>query len=338
MHDTSFSMFPTQGIYFPGKERLTHQSAESLSHMGEEDEDDALQQRISSMGLYGAKYRNSSFPYNYSSYPPLNYYQNPMQYKLEPTVDTLLHTPRDKLLLSLNGSDDENVKTISTKYRSSHPGRNVININFVPNMKNSQEEDNSSEDFKAIFSNGNKRLPSITDPPTPNKTSAFGTGRDGSMRTKLHSLETPQNVRHYRKKNPNKEKYSDESREEKRTDEVIGSHKTKHFSFPIAAQNPHLEDPSDIFDYDDYDTVERFIPGNVSHTSGKLRFRQGSQAEVDGIESENSVRSRKRPRRSVVHLYDMVVCSTGCNPLIFKGYGCYCGFLGSGLTVDGIDK
>lgn len=33
----------------------------------------------------------------------------------------------------------------------------------------------------------------------------------------------------------------------------------------------------------------------------------------------------------------MVKCATGCDPLIYKGYGCYCGFLGSGKYLDGID-
>ncbi|XP_044259389.1 basic phospholipase A2 PA-10A isoform X2 [Tribolium madens] len=45
-----------------------------------------------------------------------------------------------------------------------------------------------------------------------------------------------------------------------------------------------------------------------------------------------------RPKRGVIHLYNMVSCATGCNPLIYKGYGCYCGFLGSGYAVDGIDR
>lgn len=34
----------------------------------------------------------------------------------------------------------------------------------------------------------------------------------------------------------------------------------------------------------------------------------------------------------------MVKCATGCDPLIYKGYGCYCGFLGDGRTLDGIDS
>ncbi|XP_060526380.1 phospholipase A2 [Cylas formicarius] len=47
--------------------------------------------------------------------------------------------------------------------------------------------------------------------------------------------------------------------------------------------------------------------------------------------------SQERNKRGVVHLYNMVSCATGCNPLSYKGYGCYCGFLGSGFPVDGID-
>ncbi|XP_076681233.1 uncharacterized protein LOC143375721 [Andrena cerasifolii] len=48
--------------------------------------------------------------------------------------------------------------------------------------------------------------------------------------------------------------------------------------------------------------------------------------------------SHKRFKRGVVHLYNMLVCATGCNPLSYKGYGCYCGFLGSGYVIDGIDR
>lgn len=45
-----------------------------------------------------------------------------------------------------------------------------------------------------------------------------------------------------------------------------------------------------------------------------------------------------RSKRGVLHLYNMISCVVQCDPLIYKGYGCYCGFLGSGPTVDGIDK
>ncbi|BES97832.1 Phospholipase A2 [Nesidiocoris tenuis] len=52
----------------------------------------------------------------------------------------------------------------------------------------------------------------------------------------------------------------------------------------------------------------------------------------------NRKERQSRGRRSVVHLYNMVLCATGCNPLAYKGYGCYCGFLGSGNPTDPIDN
>ncbi|KAJ8718865.1 hypothetical protein PYW07_016421 [Mythimna separata] len=45
-----------------------------------------------------------------------------------------------------------------------------------------------------------------------------------------------------------------------------------------------------------------------------------------------------RGKRGVFHLYNMMTCATGCDPLSYKGYGCYCGFLGSGRPTDGIDR
>ncbi|CAH2040207.1 unnamed protein product, partial [Iphiclides podalirius] len=45
-----------------------------------------------------------------------------------------------------------------------------------------------------------------------------------------------------------------------------------------------------------------------------------------------------RGKRGVLHLYNMIFCATGCEPLAYKGYGCYCGFLGSGRPTDGIDN
>ncbi|VVC37099.1 Phospholipase A2 domain,Phospholipase A2, aspartic acid active site,Phospholipase A2, histidine [Cinara cedri] len=57
------------------------------------------------------------------------------------------------------------------------------------------------------------------------------------------------------------------------------------------------------------------------------------------LEAEQSGgKNQYRPKRSVYQLYNMVVCATGCNPLAYLGYGCYCGFLGSGSPVDPIDN
>ncbi|XP_043269002.1 uncharacterized protein [Venturia canescens] len=86
-------------------------------------------------------------------------------------------------------------------------------------------------------------------------------------------------------------------------------------------------------------------PWGFRNDSKDLRNSRGgvrSQSPLDGNcnVSSSGVRStsHNRSRRSVVHLYNMVVCATGCNPISYKGYGCYCGFLGSGSAVDGIDQ
>lgn len=47
---------------------------------------------------------------------------------------------------------------------------------------------------------------------------------------------------------------------------------------------------------------------------------------------------RNNSKRAAWDFYKMIKCGTGCNPLVYKGYGCYCGFLGSGGVVDGIDR
>jgi secretory phospholipase A2 len=68
-------------------------------------------------------------------------------------------------------------------------------------------------------------------------------------------------------------------------------------------------------------------------TSSKLLEAQGQF-----LQDADDGQAAKRSKRGVLHLYNMVLCATGCDPLAFKGYGCYCGFLGSGYTVDGIDR
>ncbi|GFQ76246.1 phospholipase A(2), partial [Trichonephila clavata] len=44
-----------------------------------------------------------------------------------------------------------------------------------------------------------------------------------------------------------------------------------------------------------------------------------------------------RFRRNVMQMARMLKCMSGCNPLSYRGYGCYCGYMGSGQPVDDID-
>ncbi|XP_070503915.1 uncharacterized protein [Chironomus tepperi] len=64
--------------------------------------------------------------------------------------------------------------------------------------------------------------------------------------------------------------------------------------------------------------------------STKWKYRNSSD--------DGSSHREGRSKRGVLHLYSMIKCATGCDPLQYKGYGCYCGFLGSGRALDGIDR
>ncbi|XP_005186166.4 uncharacterized protein LOC101897692 [Musca domestica] len=57
-----------------------------------------------------------------------------------------------------------------------------------------------------------------------------------------------------------------------------------------------------------------------------------------GYSTKWEKRNQTKHKRDVLRLYSMLKCSTGCDPLIYKGYGCYCGFLGHGIPADGIDS
>ena len=45
----------------------------------------------------------------------------------------------------------------------------------------------------------------------------------------------------------------------------------------------------------------------------------------------------ERGKRGALALGLMMNCATGCDPLSFNGYGCFCGFAGSGEPMDDID-
>nr|XP_012137614.1 PREDICTED: uncharacterized protein LOC100877091 [Megachile rotundata]XP_012137615.1 PREDICTED: uncharacterized protein LOC100877091 [Megachile rotundata]XP_012137616.1 PREDICTED: uncharacterized protein LOC100877091 [Megachile rotundata]XP_012137617.1 PREDICTED: uncharacterized protein LOC100877091 [Megachile rotundata] len=72
------------------------------------------------------------------------------------------------------------------------------------------------------------------------------------------------------------------------------------------------------------------------HESFSVNVTHNDTKELLAYSEQNL--SHKRFKRGVLHLYNMVICATGCNPLAYKGYGCYCGFLGSGYALDGIDR
>ncbi|KAJ8675617.1 hypothetical protein QAD02_011403 [Eretmocerus hayati] len=77
----------------------------------------------------------------------------------------------------------------------------------------------------------------------------------------------------------------------------------------------------------------------LSHPRGKSNFTNDISSTKNNTALKSSeAKGHPRYKRAVTHLYNMILCATGCNPLAYKGYGCYCGFLGSGYPMDGIDR
>lgn len=76
------------------------------------------------------------------------------------------------------------------------------------------------------------------------------------------------------------------------------------------------------------------------HELQRYRFRADFTMKYfrNSTSSDQATETENRSKRGALELYSMIKCATGCDPLIFKGYGCYCGFLGSGRTLDGIDR
>lgn len=69
------------------------------------------------------------------------------------------------------------------------------------------------------------------------------------------------------------------------------------------------------------------------------QLRQPVGFEDMAADVSESAQTRKfRIRRNVMQMARMLKCMSGCNPLSYRGYGCYCGYMGSGQPVDDIDR
>ncbi|GIY83855.1 phospholipase A2 [Caerostris darwini] len=70
-------------------------------------------------------------------------------------------------------------------------------------------------------------------------------------------------------------------------------------------------------------------------------IRRNTALATKDRESEFLTRAQTkkfRIRRNVMQMARMLKCMSGCNPLSYRGYGCYCGYMGSGQPVDDIDR
>ena len=72
----------------------------------------------------------------------------------------------------------------------------------------------------------------------------------------------------------------------------------------------------------------------TSHFTHVLPSNNSSPAKYES--KSGQVHSRKK--RGIMELAGMISCVTGCDPIKYKGYGCYCGYSGVGMPVDAIDR
>ncbi|XP_058788900.1 group 10 secretory phospholipase A2 isoform X2 [Phymastichus coffea] len=101
----------------------------------------------------------------------------------------------------------------------------------------------------------------------------------------------------------------------------------------LPSENASIRSNEIIRDRDDYYLGQS---GYLRDSNSMLTYPTIESSKSSPDSSWNG--GHRRSKRGVTHLYNMIVCTTGCNPLAYKGYGCYCGFLGSGYPMDGIDR
>lgn len=85
---------------------------------------------------------------------------------------------------------------------------------------------------------------------------------------------------------------------------------------------------------------------SLKSNSSKLSTRSHTQTldivhqadENDFLKHNFSGHHSSRVKRGIIQLASMIKCVSGCKPIQYKGYGCFCGLFGSGKPVDAIDR
>lgn len=77
---------------------------------------------------------------------------------------------------------------------------------------------------------------------------------------------------------------------------------------------------------------------DLSEEGDQLIGNRSKAITMNETGQEQTAILHRRVKRGVLDLASMIKCVTGCNPFMYKDYGCYCGFQGDGYPVDGIDR
>ena len=92
-----------------------------------------------------------------------------------------------------------------------------------------------------------------------------------------------------------------------------------------------------FLNYGNYSSYSFFIPAKLPRDNGNLGYEDPIFSELYSSNSNGSsnligdgtfittVEDFQRGKRGALQLGQIMKCATGCNPLAYKGYGCYCG-------------
>jgi secretory phospholipase A2 len=132
------------------------------------------------------------------------------------------------------------------------------------------------------------------------------------------------------------------------TKEENVSNNQREIEDQVMIESEHIEIEPKHNDKDDFSMDPIFneiIEPSLRITSGNGDFEHG-----EGNSSSTYLKSKQpylynafefedweRGKRGALHLAGIILCATGCNPLSSRGYGCFCGVMGAGEPVDGID-
>lgn len=87
-----------------------------------------------------------------------------------------------------------------------------------------------------------------------------------------------------------------------------------------------------------FEAVQAAVKRSEQMKNANLSLRERLGALPNETIVNHQLLPSHRVKRSVLDLASMIKCVTGCNPFMYKDYGCYCGFQGDGYPVDGIDR
>ena len=78
-------------------------------------------------------------------------------------------------------------------------------------------------------------------------------------------------------------------------------------------------------------------PGSLEYGTGNTSSTYLKSKQPYLYNAFSGFEDGDRDKRGALHLAGIIACATGCSPLVFNGYGCFCGFAGAGEPMDGID-